>query len=259
MAMYRKIHKGEFRCLRWFSTDLFRLLHRLLDTNPQIRITIPELMEHPWFKKGFRRVRFYIEDDQLHSLDDASSSQQEPVEADDSGSESDTSVVSCPETSSHDRQRRQGLPQPPSLNAFRHHFSPPPKDGRRQVPLQGASFEDHFQIGGDRQLDEVYGEEKWLPGGLSRYERGGTWAIDNCSRGVRAYFIDRSHRGHQESRGWRCVYGILQQGAEAQVAPPRLSVHTVHASQKLYRHSTSETFRDEEGFSQCSASHSPWW
>ncbi|CAL9146562.1 unnamed protein product [Musa hybrid cultivar] len=126
MAMYRKIHKGEFRCLRWFSTDLFRLLDRLLDTNPQTRITIPELMEHPWFKKGFRRVRFYIEDDRLHSLDDASSSQQEPVEADDSGSESDTSVVSCPETSSHDRQRRQGLPRPPSLNAFRHHFYTPP-------------------------------------------------------------------------------------------------------------------------------------
>ncbi|CAD5190445.1 unnamed protein product [Musa acuminata subsp. malaccensis] len=37
-----------------------------------------KLMEPPWFKKGFRRVRFYIEDDQLHSLDDASSSQQEP-------------------------------------------------------------------------------------------------------------------------------------------------------------------------------------
>ncbi|CAL9071709.1 unnamed protein product [Musa textilis] len=118
MAMCRKIHKGEFRCPRWFSTDLFHLLHRVLDTNPQTRITIPELMEHPWFKKGFRHVRFYIEDDQLHSLDDASRSQQEPVEADDSGSESDTSVASCPESSSHDRQRRQGLPRPPSLNAF---------------------------------------------------------------------------------------------------------------------------------------------
>ncbi|THU63366.1 hypothetical protein C4D60_Mb01t15020 [Musa balbisiana] len=127
MAMYRKIHKGEFRCPRWFSTDLFRHLHRLLDTNPQTRITIPELMESPWFKKGFRRVRFYIEDDQLHSLDDASSSQQEPVEADDSGSESDTSVVSCPETSSHDRQQRQGLPRPLILNAF-DIISFPPKD-----------------------------------------------------------------------------------------------------------------------------------
>ncbi|RVW31904.1 CBL-interacting serine/threonine-protein kinase 12 [Vitis vinifera] len=51
MAMYKKIYKGEFRCPRWFSPELARLLTRLLDTNPETRITIPEIMENRWFKK----------------------------------------------------------------------------------------------------------------------------------------------------------------------------------------------------------------
>ncbi|XP_026660371.2 CBL-interacting protein kinase 19-like isoform X2 [Phoenix dactylifera] len=128
MAMYRKIYKGEFRCPRWFSPDLTRLLTHLLDTNPQTRFTIPQIMDNRWFKKGFRHIRFYIEDDQLHSLEDfdgggGSASLQdqqenpEEAEASESGSESDSSVASCPATLSEER-RKAGLPRPASLNAF---------------------------------------------------------------------------------------------------------------------------------------------
>ncbi|OWM66641.1 CBL-interacting serine/threonine-protein kinase 11 [Punica granatum] len=51
MALYKKIYKGEFRCPRWMSPDLKRFLHRLLDTNPDTRITIHEILRDPWFKK----------------------------------------------------------------------------------------------------------------------------------------------------------------------------------------------------------------
>ncbi|KAF8719278.1 hypothetical protein HU200_023977 [Digitaria exilis] len=68
MAMYRKIYRGEFRCPRWFSKDLTSLLNRLLDTNPETRITVAQIMESRWFQKGFRPVRFYVENDQVHSL-----------------------------------------------------------------------------------------------------------------------------------------------------------------------------------------------
>ncbi|PWZ33224.1 CBL-interacting serine/threonine-protein kinase 12 [Zea mays] len=70
MAMYKKIYKGEFRCARWFSKDLTSLLMRILHTNPNTRITLPEIMESRWFKKGFKPVKFYIEDDQLHNVID---------------------------------------------------------------------------------------------------------------------------------------------------------------------------------------------
>ncbi|WOK91496.1 CBL-interacting protein kinase 19-like [Canna indica] len=125
VAMYRKIYKGVFRCPRWFSEGLVDLLHRLLDVNPQTRITIPEIMQNPWFKKGFRHVRFYIEDNELHSIDDALDSQLQidndpkpPDETYESGSESDCSVASCPATFSDERRETLGLPRPPSLTAF---------------------------------------------------------------------------------------------------------------------------------------------
>ncbi|KAH0449785.1 hypothetical protein IEQ34_020477 [Dendrobium chrysotoxum] len=115
MAMYRKIYKGEFRCPRWFSSDLTKLLSRLLDTNPQTRITIPEIMENRWFKKGFRHVRFYVENDEVYSLDEPP--QVPHDDASDSGCESDSSVASCPEITFSEK-RKLGLPRPASLNAF---------------------------------------------------------------------------------------------------------------------------------------------
>ncbi|VFR00455.1 unnamed protein product [Cuscuta campestris] len=62
MVMYKKIYKGEFRCPRWMSPDLKRLLSRLLDTNPATRITIDEITEDPWFRKGSKgKMKFYDE------------------------------------------------------------------------------------------------------------------------------------------------------------------------------------------------------
>ncbi|XP_042068102.1 CBL-interacting serine/threonine-protein kinase 11-like [Salvia splendens] len=54
MNMYRKIYKGEFRCPKWMSPGLKRLLSRLLDTNPNTRITMEEIKRDPWFAKGYK-------------------------------------------------------------------------------------------------------------------------------------------------------------------------------------------------------------
>ncbi|XP_052203282.1 CBL-interacting serine/threonine-protein kinase 12 [Diospyros lotus] len=105
MAMYKKIYKGEFRCPRWFSPELTRLLTRLLDANPETRITIPEIMSKRWFKKGFKHVKFYIEDDKLCSVQDG-----EESESDQSMSESESELES--------RRKLASLPRPVSLNAF---------------------------------------------------------------------------------------------------------------------------------------------
>ncbi|XP_058747979.1 CBL-interacting serine/threonine-protein kinase 11 [Vicia villosa] len=61
MAMYRKIYTGEFKCPRWFSPDLRRFLSRLMDTNPETRITIDEITRDPWFRKGYKEVKIYEE------------------------------------------------------------------------------------------------------------------------------------------------------------------------------------------------------
>ncbi|OMO82968.1 hypothetical protein CCACVL1_11636 [Corchorus capsularis] len=61
MVMYKKIYKGEFRCPKWMSSDLKRFLSRLLDTNPDTRITIHEILKDPWFKKGYKEPKFHEE------------------------------------------------------------------------------------------------------------------------------------------------------------------------------------------------------
>ncbi|XP_058110580.1 CBL-interacting serine/threonine-protein kinase 14-like [Magnolia sinica] len=58
MVMYRKIYKGDFRCPRWTSPDMKRMLYRLLDTNPETRITVDEILRDPWFRKGFEEEKF---------------------------------------------------------------------------------------------------------------------------------------------------------------------------------------------------------
>ncbi|XP_009615813.1 CBL-interacting serine/threonine-protein kinase 12-like [Nicotiana tomentosiformis] len=108
MAMYKKIYKGEFRCPRWFSPELARFLTRLLDTNPERRITIPEIMNNRWFKKGFKHVKFYIEDDKLCSIND---------DVDDKGVDS-SSELSESESEMEIRRKPPSLPRPASLNAF---------------------------------------------------------------------------------------------------------------------------------------------
>ncbi|PIA59643.1 hypothetical protein AQUCO_00400501v1 [Aquilegia coerulea] len=59
MVMYRKIYKGEFRVPKWTSLELRRLFSRLLDTNPDTRITIDEILKDPWFKKGYKQIEFH--------------------------------------------------------------------------------------------------------------------------------------------------------------------------------------------------------
>ncbi|KAL9320126.1 hypothetical protein ACSQ67_011965 [Phaseolus vulgaris] len=62
MVMYKKIYKGEFRCPRWMSPDLRRFLSKLLDTNPETRITLDGMLQDPWFKKGYKEIKFHEED-----------------------------------------------------------------------------------------------------------------------------------------------------------------------------------------------------
>ncbi|KAL2348701.1 hypothetical protein Fmac_002701 [Flemingia macrophylla] len=51
VALYKKIYRGDFKCPPWFSSDARRLITKLLDPNPNTRITISKLMESSWFKK----------------------------------------------------------------------------------------------------------------------------------------------------------------------------------------------------------------
>lgn len=53
MKLYRKIIKGDFRCPTWFPPQVRKLLSRILDPNPNTRITLSRIMEDRWFREGF--------------------------------------------------------------------------------------------------------------------------------------------------------------------------------------------------------------
>ncbi|KAI5442900.1 31 kDa ribonucleoprotein [Lathyrus oleraceus] len=120
MVMYKKIYKREFRCSRWFSSDLSKLLIRLHDMKPETRILIPEFMENRWFKKGFKQIKFYVEDDRLCSNDD----NFDDIEDETSSVTCVASVTSFSdysvESDSEIETRRINaiLPRPASLNIF---------------------------------------------------------------------------------------------------------------------------------------------
>ncbi|XXG77106.1 hypothetical protein AAC387_Pa08g1331 [Persea americana] len=67
-TLYRKICKGDFTCPSWFSSCAKKLIKRILDPNPHTRITVPDILENEWFKKGYRPPDFDHEEEV--SLDD---------------------------------------------------------------------------------------------------------------------------------------------------------------------------------------------
>ncbi|MFS8015994.1 putative protein kinase CAMK-CAMKL-CHK1 family [Helianthus anomalus] len=69
MALYKKIFKAEFSCPPWFSSNAKKLIKRILDPNPETRITTAELIEHEWFKKGYVPPKFEQEDVSLDDVD----------------------------------------------------------------------------------------------------------------------------------------------------------------------------------------------
>ncbi|RRT41077.1 hypothetical protein B296_00055295 [Ensete ventricosum] len=54
-AMYCKVFKAEYRIPPWFSSEARLLVSRLLVVDPEKRISITAVMQHPWLKKGPRR------------------------------------------------------------------------------------------------------------------------------------------------------------------------------------------------------------
>ncbi|CAH8278152.1 unnamed protein product [Arabidopsis lyrata] len=115
MAMYKKIYRGDFRCPRWFPVEINRLLIRMLETKPERRFTMPEIMETNWFKKGFKHIKFYVEDDhQLCNVVD-----DDEIESIESVSGRSSTVSEPDDLESFDGRRRAfSMPRPASLNAF---------------------------------------------------------------------------------------------------------------------------------------------
>ncbi|CAJ1970545.1 unnamed protein product [Sphenostylis stenocarpa] len=52
-TLYSKIEKAQFSCPTWFPVGAKSLIHRILDPNPEHRITIQQIRNDEWFQKGY--------------------------------------------------------------------------------------------------------------------------------------------------------------------------------------------------------------
>ncbi|XP_057979409.1 CBL-interacting protein kinase 18-like [Malania oleifera] len=102
MEMYRKISKAEYKCPNWFPSEVRRLLSKMLDPNPNTRISIAKMMEHRWFRRGLNSEVVNPETGvkELASLD-----------ADVIQGACESDIVSAAEA-------KQGSSKPTNLNAF---------------------------------------------------------------------------------------------------------------------------------------------
>ncbi|KAJ3683006.1 hypothetical protein LUZ60_013233 [Juncus effusus] len=58
MNLYKKISAAEFTCPSWISMGAMSLITKILHPDPLKRITISEILEDKWFKKGYKPPSF---------------------------------------------------------------------------------------------------------------------------------------------------------------------------------------------------------
>lgn len=61
VVLYHKIFKGEFKFPKGLSAGARRLIKKILNPNPKTRISLAEIVEHEWFKKGYSPAKFVVE------------------------------------------------------------------------------------------------------------------------------------------------------------------------------------------------------
>ncbi|PON59624.1 Calcium/calmodulin-dependent/calcium-dependent protein kinase [Parasponia andersonii] len=75
-TLYSKIERAEFSCPSWFPVGSKSLIHKILDPNPETRITIQQIRDDEWFKKSYVPVRLFEYEDV--NLDDVNAFFDDP-------------------------------------------------------------------------------------------------------------------------------------------------------------------------------------
>ncbi|CAL4937405.1 unnamed protein product [Urochloa decumbens] len=82
MRLYKQICQANISCPPWFSAGAKKFIKRIIDPNPDTRITIAEILEDEWFKKDYKPPRFEQgEDVTLDDVDAAFNDSEEHLVA----------------------------------------------------------------------------------------------------------------------------------------------------------------------------------
>ncbi|XP_057416421.1 CBL-interacting serine/threonine-protein kinase 1 isoform X2 [Lotus japonicus] len=70
-VLYQKIFKGDVQIPKWLSAGAQNIIKRILDPNPETRITMAGIKEDPWFKQDYTPADPDDEEDDVYIDDDA--------------------------------------------------------------------------------------------------------------------------------------------------------------------------------------------
>lgn len=101
IEMYRKINKAEYKFPSWFSPEARRLIQKILDSNPNTRISIAKIRESSWFRRGMKSKQIKSE---------MGSEDMTPLDKDAASGPCKSSGVAT--------EAKQELAKPTNLNAF---------------------------------------------------------------------------------------------------------------------------------------------
>ncbi|XP_073268665.1 CBL-interacting serine/threonine-protein kinase 8 isoform X2 [Populus alba] len=77
-TLYSKIDRAEFSCPSWFPVGAKSLIHRILDPKPETRMTVEQIRNDEWFKKGYVPIKLVEYEDV--NLDDVNAVFDDPEE-----------------------------------------------------------------------------------------------------------------------------------------------------------------------------------
>ncbi|XP_027329993.1 CBL-interacting serine/threonine-protein kinase 1-like isoform X2 [Abrus precatorius] len=80
-VLYQKICKGDVQIPKWLSPDAQNMIKRILDPNPETRMTMAGIKDDPWFKQGYIPANPEDEEEDVHIYNGAFSTHEEPLEA----------------------------------------------------------------------------------------------------------------------------------------------------------------------------------
>ncbi|KAK7282922.1 hypothetical protein RIF29_12045 [Crotalaria pallida] len=78
-TLYSKIDKAEYSCPAWFPVGAKSLIRRILDPNPETRITIEQIRNDEWFQRGYAPVSLLEYEDV--NLDDVNAAFEDAEES----------------------------------------------------------------------------------------------------------------------------------------------------------------------------------
>ncbi|XP_057753164.1 CBL-interacting serine/threonine-protein kinase 1-like [Arachis stenosperma] len=91
-VLYQKILKGDVQIPKWLSAGAQNMIKKILDPNPETRITMAAIKEDPWFKQGYAPATHEDEEEDIYIDNEAFAMNEVQLDAEQRSPQSPTLI-----------------------------------------------------------------------------------------------------------------------------------------------------------------------